>query len=624
MDSNSKYYIGKTLFDEDFNNQIVIIVQSILEGFNDNGVHNSNGINADRLDDYHANDFIFKDGNINLIENSLQENHVKIGTKDVLNDVITQLDSSDIILKSGEIYQEKDKTFFNNDLRFTNIIRTIILALYEIKTNSLIINNGDQLTLKMYSPFDNRFKISSVTFPIRNTTDNGLMTPNDLLKFSSIDSNINTLNNNKVDKVIGKNLSTNDFTDEYVNKIDTLTAITNTPLKHFLITESMYNNDSLMKIPWSELNDEQRANLPQDILDLPEEERFYDPRDDPCNIYYFVEELPANYIPLSYTRDSPIEIGSELHNNEEWLYYILLGSTNKYYFKKVSEIFTDEVLLNVLNENILLNKLKNINADNIDTTSFLSTNNLVKINSAIQGAYINGSNVNINNNKLDLNNIVTYSYLNEAITNLNSSNIEDNSILNSKLAEFCIDTDNIIDNCITNVKLSNDSVTTNKISDNSISENKLQNNSISTDKISSIDASKITNLDKYCVTGELTGISRMAELLLNISEDKDIKIMWGTFATQNNSTVSLDFNNTFTETPILFTDVERYAIKNSNTDIRIPLVSIQAKTLYNEGNEINKDGATLDISVLNYNIQSGTINSNLNISLRVVWMAIGW
>jgi hypothetical protein len=546
VDDNERYYLGKTILDSDIISQIADIIKNILQDFNQNGAHNDSctmdnnepcGINADRLDDMHAKDFVhlidpdYPDNPLNnqeLIRNSLQEYRVKIGKgKDLLNDQILQLDTDDIILYLNPAYPEmndRDKAFFANTLELTHIIHTILNNLWELRHNSFKIGYDDEdmlLYLTMFNPYNSNTKSADIVLPPRTMHENGLMTPGDVQNIIDNTIEIEELWNNKLDKIPGKILSENDFTNEYREKLDILHLeyiAEKNLIRHFLITEDLYNNDSEMLVSWSELSDTQRANLSQDILDLPENERYYDPRLDPYNMYYFIDELPASYMPPQFGTKPLFEFGVEEREDGKWMYYSNINSPGRHYFLKVSDILADNALMKILDRNLILEMLKTYTNAELIGSQFLSKSIEPKINSAVQGARLNGLSVpKDSDNVLNFNNIITRSILETELSQLGTDNILNNSITASKIADNSITSSKILDNsiiankiannslctekigneCITNSKLSNNSITENKIVDSSITTDKIKDESITNEKVAinaGIDFSKLNGV----------------------------------------------------------------------------------------------------------------------------------
>jgi len=565
VDDSERYYLGKTLLNKDIVDQIQEIIINILTSFNEDGVHCSScpndsadntqeryeccGINADRLDDRHYNNFIefidpeeqnednfkeidankswlwedsyqlvntkyiknnpdddYYDAGYNLVDaqyiednpddeyyikisgfknkidpytnqdkirNSLQQGKVRTSSgKLLLNDVLFDLDTSDIFLYLDINNQEiidLSSTFFNNDLTLTNIINTILNNLWEIRDESLHIRYDDSLyqdekigiCLDMWNPYNNNIKTSSTELPPVTNEHNGLMTPINLQDLLQSMEDIIELRNKKVDKEAGKGLSQNDFTNYYLNLLNMLYTDyqqRDLQIRFFLITHEDYDNDEEMIIPWDQLTEEQQANI--------EPNTDYDPREDPYNVYFFINNYPAGYMPPTFDSTSPIEFGVDEHNGEQWLYFKNKNSEDRYYILKISELITTEHLEGILNKDLIIQILKTIATTEIDGKGlpFISITKEALINSAIQGATLNGIPVVKNtNNILQFNDIVTDAILNNTLTNtgvgdilnntITTTRIRDSAVTNAKLADGAVCGNKVGDKCITNAKI---------------------------------------------------------------------------------------------------------------------------------------------------------------------------
>lgn len=663
MDDNERFYLGKTLLNQDIIVTIEDIIINILQEFNLNGAHNDSctidsnqscGINADRIDDRHYNDFIelidpedqvdnFKEidenrvwtwesdfknkdtpyTNQDKIRNSLQQGRVETNSgKLILNDVLLDLDTSDIILYSDpEINDPLNNVFFNNKKSLTNIIYTMLDNLWEIRSDSLHIRYDDDLypdekigiCLDMFSPYNGETKTSTTELPPRTSIHSGLMLPSDLDSISSI--------NNKVDKVLGKGLSQNDFTNDYLANLNTVYQNylnQQFSVRHLLITEEIYNNDEAMIIPWDELTQQQKDNLPPDIMALPENERYYDPRDDAYNMYWFVDEIPSSYIPPTFDSSSPIEFGVGEHNGESWLYYKNIQSSENFYFLKVSELLTESSLENLLTKNLLIDVLSDITTEEAESEylPFISKSSESIVNSAVQGLRLNndGFITKDSNNILQLQNIVTTAILNTELSQIGEDNILSNAIKSRHISSGAI-VNNHISGLIDFNKLSGVVPTTRKINEKSLNGDIILTASdigAATTNSTVANSNAVGNVDKsnICRFGQNSVSTKGNCRITRVSDNLAfLSAVWGTESFQSGTTweesgVTISFPFSFRITPQV-------------------VVSVKASTgVGGAHRQSYPTGVSTTGFTLNYETQSSSGNF-IPGTVSVSWIAIG-
>lgn len=161
MPDQERIYIGNVVLDEDNQEMLKQWLLDIINSLQGHG----NGFDADTVDGFHATDFATAEQGL-LAETSLQEG-LTIGSTTLMNTTETQYIRSDGVKIDQELYDAFHGIF--NTIDMDTLISTLIIKVYR-----------------------------------------------------KLQGDINTLNENKVDKVPGKQLSTHDFNDHYKDMLDDL------------------------------------------------------------------------------------------------------------------------------------------------------------------------------------------------------------------------------------------------------------------------------------------------------------------------------------------------------------------------------------------------------------------
>ena len=161
MPDQERIYIGNVVLDEDNQEMLKQWLLDIINSLQGHG----NGFDADTVDGFHATDFATAEQGL-LAETSLQEG-LTIGSTTLMNTTETQYIRSDGVKIDQELYDAFHGIF--NTIDMDTLISTLIIKVYR-----------------------------------------------------KLQGDINTLDENKVDKVPGKQLSTHDFNDHYKDMLDDL------------------------------------------------------------------------------------------------------------------------------------------------------------------------------------------------------------------------------------------------------------------------------------------------------------------------------------------------------------------------------------------------------------------
>lgn len=161
MPEQERIYIGNVVLDEDNQEMLKQWLLDIINSLQGHG----NGFDADTVDGFHATDFATAEQGL-LAETSLQEG-LTIGSTTLMNTTETQYIRSDGVKIDQELYDAFHGIF--NTIDMDTLISTLIIKVYR-----------------------------------------------------KLQADITTLDENKVDKVPGKQLSTHDFNDHYKDMLDEL------------------------------------------------------------------------------------------------------------------------------------------------------------------------------------------------------------------------------------------------------------------------------------------------------------------------------------------------------------------------------------------------------------------